>query len=480
MNETQRSRLIDRTLENLRSAWRDIRAASRDAVGVPVRPDLPDADLRRAREQIVECLEARGGEVSARVRAAELGRTYLRLNAEGRFRFLSLLAREFGPNAALVEAAMERVRRAAAGKNRFLAEQALRDALQAPRSKLFIRFTALPEGVKFLVDMRAEALDLIARDEEIMAVEADLKRLFQAWFDVGFLDLERITWQSPASVLEKLIAYEAVHAIGSWDALKKRLRSDRRLFAFFHPRMPGEPLIFLAVALVSGMAHEIDALLDEQVPSGDPAAADTAIFYSISNAQRGLAGINFGGFLIKQVVDDLVRSFPRLKVFATLSPIPGFRSWLEEEALARGPLSADVDYRPLLKAMGGDDPVAALKNLLGRDWMADRAISEVVEETLRALCAHYLLEEKREDGEARDPVARFHLRNGARIERINWRADPSPKGLDQSYGMMVNYNYRLAEIEANHEAYSAEGRIAASSAVRNLLKGEGRRFALRG
>ncbi|HLB07135.1 MAG TPA: malonyl-CoA decarboxylase, partial [Alphaproteobacteria bacterium] len=454
MNETQRPRLFDRTLENLRSAWRDIRAASRSAAGVPLRPDLPEADMRRVREQIVECLEARGGEVSARVRAAELGRTYLQLNAEGRFRFLSLLAREFGPNHALVEKAIETVRKAAAGKDRFLAEQALRDALETPRGKLFTQFTALPEGVKFLVDMRAEALDLIARDEEIMAVEADLKRLFQAWFDVGFLDLERISWDSPAAVLEKLIAYEAVHAIRSWDALKKRLESDRRLFAFFHPRMPGEPLIFLAVALVSGMASEIDALLDERAPPSDPAEADTAVFYSISNAQKGLAGINFGGFLIKQVADDLARGFPRLKIFATLSPVPGFRSWLEG-ALAKGELPSNIDYRPLLKVGGGDDALSALKNVLGRDWMGDRAMSQGLEEPLSTLCAHYLLEEKREDGEARDPVARFHLRNGARIERINWRADPSAKGLEQSYGMMVNYNYRLAEIEANHEAYSA-------------------------
>ena len=217
---------------------------------------------------------------------------------------------------------------------RTAAERALRDALEPPRITLLRQFNALPEGVKFLVDLRAELIDL-GRSEPLLAgLGEDLRRLLANWFDIGFLELQRITWESPAALLEKLMAYEAVHEIRGWTDLKNRLEADRRCFAYFHPRMPDEPLIFVEVALVSGMASDVNALLDEAAPVDDPQAADTAIFYSISNCQRGLAGISFGDFLIKRVVDALATELPRLKVFATLSPIPGFRAWLDAQLAA--------------------------------------------------------------------------------------------------------------------------------------------------
>ena len=237
--------------------------------------------------------------------------------------------------------------------------------------------------------------------------------------------------------------------------------------------MPGEPLIFVEVALMNGMAAEIQPLLDATAPPLDPERADTAIFYSISNAQKGLAGISFGGFLIKQVVDQLAREFGGLKTFATLSPIPEFRTWLdrrldagEEGLLPRG------EAKALVRATGASDSLEALKNALAADWPREEALATALKGPLLRLCARYLLREKG-DGEALDAVARFHLRNGARVERINWLADQSPKGIAQSAGMMVNYNYRLAEIDDNHEAYSAEGRVAASAAVTGLSGGRG-------
>lgn len=473
MGEERNLGLVDRTLENLRNAWRDIRGSARVATTGTVRAELPPEDAERLKKQMVACLEARGGEVSARARAADLGRAYLSLDEQGRRRFLEILAREFGTNRAAVEKAIKDFHKAADGEERVLAQARLREALVSPRVKLLTQFTALPNGVKFLVDMRGEVLSLVRSDPDLAALEADLKRLFETWFDVGFLDLARIAWDSPAALLEKLIAYEAVHEIDSWDALKKRFDSDRRCFAFFHPRMPGEPVIFVEVALVEGMASNIQDLLDADAPALDPKRADSAIFYSISNAQKGLASISFGSFLIKQVIDDLAREFEGLKTFATLSPIPGFRAWLSKRLdVQDGELLEGIDLKPLLRLTGANEPGAAVMRALDSAWQSDEALAATLKGPLMRLCAHYLVREK-SDGGALDPVARFHLRNGARIERINWLADTSAKGTAQSAGMMVNYNYRLAEIEDNHEAYVAEGRVATSTAVKGLLKGEG-------
>jgi malonyl-CoA decarboxylase len=292
--------------------------------------------------------------------------------------------------------------------------------------------------------------------------------------------LRRITWDSPAALLEKLIAYEAVHEIQSWDDLKNRLEHDRRLFAFFHPRMPNEPLIFVEVALVNGMADNIQALLRRDAPVMDPNSADTAIFYSITNAQKGLAGISFGGFLIKRVADQLANEFKRVKTFATLSPIPGFRRWIAREFDSAAKPGAKNGFAQLLRKSERDAlgelaaPVKdgeGLVKLLDRpDWPEVKGAVETLREPLIRLCARYLLLDKRADGRARDPVAHFHLSNGAGLERVNWLADMSPRGMSQSATLMVNYVYRLDAIEENHEAYSGAGSIAASSAVKALVK----------
>ena len=470
MNQVVPSSFFDRTVLNLRNAWRDIAARGRSSSIAQTRPDLPDDDIQRLRKHVVECLENRGGEVSARARAAELGRCYLALSPAGRKRFLQVLAQEFSTDRSRIDTAIRTYQAAEDTAAAIDAEIALRDALVSPRLRLLMQLTALPDGFKFLVDLRAELLSHIASDRSLIALDKDLQTLFASWFDIGLLDLKRITWDAPASLLEKLIAYEAVHEIRSWGDLKNRLDSDRRCYAFFHPRIPNEPLIFVEVALVEGMSGNIQRLLDETAPRDDPQSADSAIFYSISNTQRGLRGISFGNFLIKQVADDLSRDLPGLKTFATLSPIPGFRKWLERKLADGEPNLLTTAERSRLKGL---DPSrgakGGLKALLARpDWHESPEIAEVLEPALRRLAARYLVREK-VAGKPLDPVARFHLANGARVERINWLADTSPKGLRQSAGLMVNYLYKLNEIEDNHEAFSGQGKIAMSSSVKALL-----------
>ena len=465
--------LLQRTVQRFRSAWRDISLSSLIGGADEVQPHLPDADAERVREQMRACLDGRGGEVSARARAAALGRTYLSLDPDGRERFLKILATEFDTDREKVSAAIADLDELDDWSGRGRAERRLRAALEPPRRRLLTQFNALPEGVKFLVDMRSELLEIQDDNPAVAALEADLKDLLTSWFDIGFLDLRRITWDSPASILEKLIAYEAVHEIQSWGDMKNRLASDRRCYGFFHPRMPDEPLIFVEVALTDGIADSIQAVLDEMAPVVDPADADTAIFYSISNAQKGLAGISFGGFLIKRVVDQLAAEFVGLKNYVTLSPIPGFRRWLEY----RIRLGADDDLltaaeEKALTALVGVDSTGPLlgRIMAGDNWHTHDNLAAELKKPLMRLCAQYLSQEKREDGRALDPVAHFHLSNGARMERLNWLADISAKGIGQSAGMMINYQYRLDEIEDNHESYTGEGNVPTSAAVRGLVK----------
>src|SRR5438874_6049348 len=325
---------------------------------------------------MLSCLDGRGGEVTARARAAELGRTYLALNPGGRERFLRLLASEFDTDHDAVDRCCAGLAAVDTTAERIAAERALRAALLPPRVTLLRQFNALPEGVKFLVDRRAELIAIANGDFVLRGLADDLRDLLANWFDIGFLELQRITWDAPASLLEKLMAYEAVHEIRGWTELKNRLEADRRCFAFFHPRMPDERLIFVEVALVTGMTGDIHALLDEAAPITDPHLADTAIFYSISNCQAGLAGISFGDFLIKRVVDALAIELPGLKVFATLSPVPGFRAWLEEQTRAgRGDLLLPAE-RIAIEAMGEGASGRDLPALLDRQ--ADPGIAAVL------------------------------------------------------------------------------------------------------
>lgn len=459
---------VDRALLRIVNLWRDLTDTVTGTVDAAL---SAEGDLERLREQMAACLEGRGGEVSARARAASLGRTYLELDEVGRERFLRLLAGGFDVDRGGVDRAIEKLRTTPA-ETRAQAEAELRDALDPPRMRLLTQFNALPEGVKFLVDMRASLLPLARKDPELGALERDLQRLLSSWFDIGFLELRRITWNAPALLLEKLIAYEAVHHIRSWEDLKNRLDSDRRCFAFFHPRMPDEPLIFVEVALVKGLAGNVTELLDVSAPLTDPTeVADTAIFYSISNAQKGLAGISFGGFLIKRVVDLLAGELPGLKTFSTLSPIPGFRRWLARRMEEGELLLTPTESAGLYEATGIDDDRKALRQALSADsWHQDPRLSAAVQRPLERLCAHYLVNEKRSRGRALDPVAHFHLTNGARVERLNWLADTSENGLSQSAGIMVNYLYELDRIEDNHEAYTGDATVTTSAAVNRLLK----------
>ncbi|HEV7370901.1 malonyl-CoA decarboxylase [Arenibaculum sp.] len=469
---------LDRTLQNLRSAWRDIAAAAREAVGAPPRPHLPREDADRLKQHMRACLEGRGGEVSARGRAAALGRLYLGLDRVGRRNFLQVLAGEFGTDAVMVDEAAERMRQAVTAQERRAAERTLRQALEPGRLKLLTQFNGLPEGVKFLVDMRADLLSFVKDGDPVLAgLEEDLKGLLRSWFDIGFLDLRRITWDSPASLLEKLIAYEAVHAIHGWEDLKNRLDRDRRCFAFFHPRMPDEPLIFVEVALVEAMSERIQPLLDQNAPVLDPQHTDTAIFYSISNAQRGLAGISFGNFLIKRVVDLLAAELPNLKTFATLSPMPGFRRWLDAALAESGDGLLTPGERDRLEARARERGWSRERPLLAEAlsvprWPEDEPLCADLHEPLMRLGARYLVAE-RTGRRARDPVAHFHLSNGARMERLNFLGDVSENGLRQAAGLMINYRYKLPDIEANHEAYTGEGKIMASAALRGLARNGG-------
>ena len=471
MSEEPSGGLVDRTLRRLAQVWRGMaRGGAQDAALARLAPTLPDADLARVREQIEACLSARGGEVSARRRAAALGESYLSLSEVGRVRFLRLLASDYGIDRDAVREHAATLVDAREGEAFDAAGDTLRRALVAPRVRLLTQFNALPEGVKFLVDMRADLTRIGKGDRVLAAVERDLKDLLVSWFDIGFLELRRITWNAPAHLLEKLMAYEAVHEIRSWGDLKNRLDSDRRCYAFFHPRMPDEPLIFIEVALVEGIAGNIQTLLDEGAPADDPAAADSAVFYSISNAQAGLAGVNFGDFLIKRVVDDIARNLPNVKTFATLSPIPGFRSWLDRRHDEGGMPLAAAERDALAAAMGTAPAAAGTKAALARaDWFTDERLSEALRAPLLRACARYLVNERR-GGRARDPVAHFHLTNGARLKRLNWLANVSATGMRSSYGIMVNYLYALDEIEANHEAYRDRGEVAAAAAVRDLAE----------
>ena len=315
MAEPQRESFFERALGNLSVAWRDIASGAARTVGL--RDGTAAAGDARALEKLMgECLEARGGEVSARMRAADLGRTYLELDSPGRRRFLEILAGRFAVDETAVDAAIETYRQTGDPELKLAAEEALRRALVPPRVKLLTQFNVLPEGVKFLADLRNDLLSVAGEDPHLQGLERDLRELLESWFDVGFLDLRAITWDSPASLLEKLIAYEAVHAISSWADLRNRLDSDRRLYALFHPRMPEEPLAFVQVALVQGLSGNIQELLDETAPPVDPAKVDSAIFYSISNTQRGLSGISFGDYLIKRVVERFSRKLPHIRIFA--------------------------------------------------------------------------------------------------------------------------------------------------------------------
>jgi malonyl-CoA decarboxylase len=459
MSEAVSTGLLDRAIRRISEVWRDMASS--------VAGD-PDESLEA---QMQACLAGRGGEVSARNRAAKLAQTYLSQDEAGRTAFLRTLA-GFDSDPDAVAMAYTKVQAAADPAERATAKAALRLALEPPRLKLLTQFTSIPDGRKFLVDLRGSLLKVRGTDKLLTALDADLRGLLAAWFDIGFLELQRIDWNSPAALLEKLVDYEAVHAIRSWRDLKNRLDSDRRCYAFFHPRMPREPLIFVEVALVKGLAGSVQTLLDEKAPVLDPSQADAAIFYSISNCQSGLAGISFGNFLIKRVVEELSAEFRNLKTFATLSPIPGFRRWLDPLLAKDDPkLLSDDESASLASAFPAETGCQALAGIFAkRHWWRDIALRKTAEPVLTRLAARYLIVESN-GKRARDPVAHFHLSNGARVERLNMVGDTSDKGAKESATLMVNYLYDPAKIEDWHEDYAGEGKRNASTAVRKMARG---------
>jgi len=457
--------LLDRTLLNLRGAWRGIASLGRDAQLVNFSPDLSEPEQDKLREHIRACLDGKGGEVSARSRAAALGEVYLSLSTQGRQSFLRLLAQDFALDHARVAKLIADLQQCHRDRERMKIEAKLRRKLSPPYLTLLTQFNALPQGVKFLVDMRADLLACKRGDAHLEMLDEVLRERLSIWFDIGFLELRRITWDAPAALLEKLVNYEAVHRIKSWRDLKNRLQDDRRCFAYFHPRMPNEPLIFVWVALVDDLSNNVADLLNVDATRCDPDQASTAIFYSISNTQTGLQRVSLGNFLIKRVVGELLKDLPQLKTFSTLSPIPGFSSWLKEHLLS--------DAESKLPAAETKAPASLKRDALAlletANWHKDDESCAALEAPLTRLCAHYLVNEKRRNRSI-DPVANFHLTNGARVERINWLGDLSQKGLRDSCGLMVNYLYELKNIEANHELYRELFEVSASKSVKSLAE----------
>ena len=422
-------------------------------------------------EALCEALLGERGAASSLALAREILSAYEAMEYTERLSFFQLLLKQFGIDVD----AVEEVARLCHEQE---TPQRLRQliALAEPRrQELFRRLNMAPAGTATLVRLRSDLLQALKTHPELVPVDDDLKHLFRSWFNPGFLQLERIDWNSPARVLEKLIAYESVHEIRGWNDLRRRLQNDRRCFAFFHPALEGEPLIFVEVALVQGIAEQVQPLLDPDTPQADPAQADTAIFYSINNTQTGLRGISFGDFLIKRVVQALSDELPSLTTFATLSPLPRFASTLEAalagEVAGLQPQRLDqvlAEFaEPLQRHGPGLSAAAAALKMVKRQQVADTALLGAI---LQRLALAYLTTPAGTRGGTLDPVARFHLTNGARLERINVFADSSERGQTQAFGVMVNYLYDPDELVANHERFVQRGEIPLSKPLAKEYK----------
>jgi malonyl-CoA decarboxylase len=418
------------------------------------------ADVEQDSSNLVELCEALlsgRGEASGTAMARDVLDRYHELDADGRHSFFAALARDFGPDKEKVASAIAAWQAQPGDGN----GGALHFASEPRRQELIRRLNRAPGGTSDLVSMRSDLLTLLDGHNDLAALDRDIVHLLGSWFNRGFLVLRRIDWSTPANILEQIIRYEAVHEIRDWDDLRRRIDpADRRCYAFFHPALADAPLIFVEVALTETIPGAIAPLLAVDRKGVPIERARTAVFYSISNTQRGLGGISFGNFLIKQVVEELRRELPKLDTFVTLSPVPGFMPWLTE--------AADVPI--------SDDDRALLAHLDEPNWFESTDTAADLRTVIEPLAAHYFLKARSSKGRVIDSVARFHLGNGARLERINWLGDLSPKGLRESAGIMVNYLYRLDDIEENHEAYANDGEVVASNAVKRLLKGEGRRL----
>jgi len=424
---------------------------------------------KRTLEELKAIIDPSVSEVEGGKRAKRVADWYAKAPIEYKRECWLLMSEHFKADPEVAKKAQAKFAAAVGTPEEAVAEVRLRKSTVSPRRRLLQRFSVFPEGIQFLVNMRAEILPFLKADfksdKRLLALDAEMEYMFSTWFDVGFLELRRISWDSPASLIEKLIKYEAVHDIKSWADVKNRLDSDRRCYGFFHPRMPNEPLIFVEVALLHDIASSILPLLDESADAEDLNKSTTAIFYSISNTQTGLRGVSFGDSLIKNVVETLKAEFPKLKTFATLSPIPGFKAWLSKNAATMLEQLDDKALDKLGKAVGFLPPTAE-HFMFALDKIMELDAKSPIAQVLQGCAAHYLGREMN-DGEPVDPVARFHLGNGARIERLNWAGDPSAKGLKQSYGLMVNYLYDLKRLD-KHRNMLAQGKIPVSSDIEAL------------
>jgi len=395
------------------------------------------------------------GEASGVALARDILARYGDLTIGPRIAFFEALAHRFGPDPAALEKAVAAWRESPSDKT----AAAVHLASEPRRQELFRRFNLAPNGTAALVRMREQLMDALDHRDDLAAVDADFVHLFSSWFNRGFLVLRHIGWSTPAIVLEKLIRYEAVHAIRGWDDLRRRIDPpDRRCYAFFHPALVDEPLIFVEVALERDMPGAIEPILATEREILEPEKTRTAVFYSISNCQRGLTGVSFGSFLIKQVVEEISREMSRLSNFVTLSPVPNFARWLAHERTVENSAALSEDDKETLAAL--DDP---------NWWRAEETAARLQDPMMRA-AAWYFLRARNSRGAPVDAVARFHLGNGARLERIDWLADTSERAMEQSYGFMVNYQYDLGDIEKNHETYAETRTVVASAAVQRLLR----------
>ena len=415
---------------------------------------------RDVRELVTLCetLLTERGEFSGRRLATDALLAYALLDAESRELFFDRLVTDFSPPPDALSRAADAYRADPTQANLIR----LQNAVEPPRQELFRRLNQGEGGTAVLVEMRKHLLATLGNHPERAGIDADLAHLFRSWFNRGFLFLQRIDWGTSALILERLVEYEAVHQITGWPDLRRRLDADRRCYGFFHPALPNQPLIFIEIALVEGLPAKVQPLLDPQAPVLDPAAADCAAFYSITNCHDGLRGVSFGNMLIKQVVEELRRDFPRIKTFATVSPVPGFADWLTRTSPA---LTID-ERRPTLVRKVLDRFRGA-----GSTAAGDAVdVAPEIQRELSRLCASYLMYAKRDGKLPLDPVARFHLANGARLERLNWMGDTSAAGLARSLGFTVNYVYRLADVERNHQAYANAQVVAASKEFRQLAE----------
>ncbi len=418
---------------------------------------FPTPHARHDMVKLSDPLLSGRGEASGVALASEILETFEDSTEAERIVYLEALADQFGPD-------VDRLEKAARA---FLKSQSpssvreLTEAAEPRRQELIRRLNLAPGGTAALVRMREEVLKHLAARPQLADLDIDFEHLFSSWFNRGFLVLRRIDWTTPANILAKIIKYEAVHTIKSWEDLRARLEPpDRRCYAFFHPQLLDEPLIFVEVALTKEIPGAIAPLLEIEREFVDPRQATTAVFYSISNCQKGLRGVSFGNFLIKQVVEELKRDLLELKTFVTLSPVPGFAPWLKSEMALQAKSSFDDAERK------------ALAEVVAPGWAGFGEKPGKAREALQAAAAAYFLAAKTSSGKPVDAVARFHLGNGARLERINVDGDLSAKGVAQAAGLMVNYLYDLAQIETNHEAFANGGQIVASSAVKKLLKAD--------